>query len=92
MAYIVCKSNLDLVSFLFVPALYSTSKFRLLVYTGAHMHLPHDQCAYIMLGDSIIIMMHTNQNAKTPYHSVDLQSESPGFESETLCWLHASSQ
>ena len=34
MAYIVCTSNLDLVSFLFVPALYFTLKwrfFRLLV-------------------------------------------------------------
>ena len=38
MAYIVCTSNLDLVSFLFVPALYSTLKlFRLLVYIYIHV-------------------------------------------------------
>ena len=29
MAYIVCTSNLDLVSFLFVPALYSTLKLEI---------------------------------------------------------------
>ena len=35
MAYIVCTSNLDLVSSLFVPALYSTLKLGLLVYISS---------------------------------------------------------
>ena len=33
MAYIVCTSNLDLVSFLFVPALYSTLKLEIFPFT-----------------------------------------------------------
>ena len=32
MAYIVCTSNLDLVSFLFVPALYSTLKLEIFLF------------------------------------------------------------
>ena len=32
-AYIVCTSNLDLVSFLFVPALYSTLKLEIFPFT-----------------------------------------------------------
>ena len=32
-AYIVCTSNLDLVSFLFVPALYSTMKLEIFPFT-----------------------------------------------------------
>ena len=33
MPYIVCTSNLDLVSFLFVPALYSTLKLEIFPFT-----------------------------------------------------------
>ena len=33
MAYIVCTSNLDIVSFLFVPALYSTLKLEIFPFT-----------------------------------------------------------
>ena len=33
MAYIACTSNLDLVSFLFVPALYSTLKLEIFPFT-----------------------------------------------------------
>ena len=42
MAYIVCTSNLDLVSFLFVPALYSTLKLEIFPFTCniiVHSHM-----------------------------------------------------
>ena len=45
MAYIVCTSNLDLVSFLFVPALYSTLKLVIFpfiyIYIYIHVYLAH---------------------------------------------------
>ena len=42
MAYIVCTSNLDLVSFLFVPALYSTLKLEIFPFTcNNYRYIPH---------------------------------------------------
>ena len=49
MAYIVCTSNLDIVSFLFVPALYSTLKLEIFPFT----------CIYIVrCYEAIFIFQH----------------------------------
>ena len=49
MAYIVCTSNLDLVSFLFVPALYSTLKLEIFPF------IQYRACVIDLLGVGIIM-------------------------------------
>ena len=51
MTYIVCTSNLDLVSFLFVPALYSTLKLEIFPFTCSNCRLTFLMKLQELLGD-----------------------------------------